>query len=40
MRWGALPLPEDGKSVDFVQGLITMAGVGDPKMKEGLAIHM
>jgi homogentisate 1,2-dioxygenase len=30
----------DVPSVDFVRGLATMAGAGDPTLKEGLAIHM
>jgi homogentisate 1,2-dioxygenase len=28
------------KKVDFVQGLKTIAGNGDPTLHEGLAIHM
>jgi homogentisate 1,2-dioxygenase len=39
-RWGAMPFPAEGTSVDFVQGLVTVAGAGDPIMKSGLAIYM
>ena len=42
MRWGPEPLlaPAAEGGVDFVKGLATMAGAGDPSTKEGLAIHM
>lgn len=33
-------MPTETESVDFVQGLKTMGGHGDPTHKEGLAIHM
>lgn len=39
-RW--LPLkdiPFEG-DVDFVQGMITVAGAGDPSIKNGIAIHL
>ena len=38
MRW-APPAPA-GAAVDFVDGLATMAGSGDPALKSGLAVHM
>lgn len=34
-----LPRPEDGE-VDFVDGLKTIAGHGDPSLKEGVAVHV
>jgi len=37
LRWDPLPLPE--KPTDFIQGLITMAGNGDPTTHTGGAIH-
>lgn len=44
LRWSPPPLPGPvGGSeppVDFVDGLVTMAGNGDPTLKVGLAIHM
>lgn len=46
LRWHPLPLPPPaaGKpgeaGTTFVQGLFTMCGQGDPKVKHGLAIHM
>jgi homogentisate 1,2-dioxygenase len=51
LRWGPEPLlssPSSGAggggggvgAVDFIQGLATMAGGGDPVSKQGLAIHM
>ncbi|SPO22250.1 probable homogentisate 1,2-dioxygenase [Ustilago trichophora] len=38
LRWD--PLVEDvGKDVDFVEGLVTLAGAGDTQLKNGIAIH-
>ncbi len=37
LRWDPLPLP-DGPA-DFVEGLVTMAGNGDPHQQSGCAIH-
>jgi homogentisate 1,2-dioxygenase len=38
LRWDPLPMPAD--KVDFVDGLYTMAGNGDPKTRAGLAVHL
>ena len=38
MRWSPIPLPE--RPTTFVEGLITMAGNGDPSVHTGLAIHV
>jgi homogentisate 1,2-dioxygenase len=38
LRWNPLPLP--AASVDFVDGLITMAGNGDVAMNAGVGIHI
>ncbi|CAG9323489.1 unnamed protein product [Blepharisma stoltei] len=40
LRWRELPLPADGTQIDFVQGISTMGGIGDPTVKTGLAIYM
>jgi len=37
LRWNPLPLPE--KPTDFVDGLVTMGGNGDPAAGAGIAIH-
>src|ERR1700736_2249104 len=37
LRWDPLPLPE--KPTDFVDGLVTMGGNGDPASGAGIAIH-
>lgn len=37
LRWNPLPVPSE--SVDFVEGLVTMAGNGDSSMHSGVAIH-
>ncbi|KAI8166096.1 Homogentisate 1,2-dioxygenase [Colletotrichum sp. SAR 10_70] len=39
--WRAFPIPDvDGPSMDFVQGLKTIVGHGDPMNKEGQAVHI
>ncbi len=38
LRWDPLPLPE--KPTDFVDGLVTLGGNGDPAMHAGVAIHL
>ncbi|KAJ7895094.1 homogentisate 1,2-dioxygenase [Mycena leptocephala] len=40
LAWHPFDLPPDSARVDFVDGLHTLAGNGDPTMKEGLAIHI
>ena len=38
LRWNPLPLPE--QPTDFVDGIITLGGNGDPAMQIGVAIHL
>jgi homogentisate 1,2-dioxygenase len=38
LRWNPQPFPKE--PTDFVQGLITIAGAGDPSLKSGIAIHI
>lgn len=38
MRWNPLPIPQE--PVDFVQGITTMGGNGDPATHTGFAIHI
>ena len=38
LRWNPLPLPS--KPTDFIDGLVTMAGNGDPHAQAGAAIHL
>ncbi|HTT13148.1 MAG TPA: homogentisate 1,2-dioxygenase [Burkholderiaceae bacterium] len=38
LRWDPLPLP--ARPTDFVQGLITFAGNGDPHAQSGCGIHL
>lgn len=38
LRWNPLPLPEE--PTDFIDGIITLGGNGDPAMQTGLAIHL
>src|SRR5688572_9439815 len=38
LRWDPLPMP--AQPVDFVEGLATMAGSGEPALQAGLAVHL
>ena len=38
MRWGATPSPKD--NVNFIQGVHTILGSGDPTTKSGIAIYV
>jgi homogentisate 1,2-dioxygenase len=38
LRWDPLPMPE--APADFVQGLVTMAGNGDPGAQTGAGVHV
>ena len=42
LRWKPFPIPDMEKdgAVDFLDGLITIGGAGDPTMKAGAAIHV
>lgn len=40
MRWNPFDLPSDLNKIDFVEGIRTLCGVGDPKLKHGLAIYI
>ncbi|KAI1780306.1 homogentisate 1,2-dioxygenase [Hypoxylon cercidicola] len=40
LGWDKFPLPTDEEHVDFISGLKTVAGHGDPTLKEGLAVHI
>jgi homogentisate 1,2-dioxygenase len=38
MRWDPLPIPAE--ATDFVDGMVTMGGSGDPAMQTGVALHV
>ncbi len=38
LRWDPLPLPEQPS--DFLDGIVTLGGNGDPAMQAGIAIHL
>lgn len=40
MRWNPFDLPSESNKIDFVEGLNTVCGAGDPKVKCGIAIHV
>ena len=40
LAWYPLDIPADSTKTDFVDGLKTLAGNGDPTMREGLATHI
>lgn len=39
MRWSPMPFPDEGEELDFVTGIKTVGGAGDPTLKDGMAIH-
>jgi homogentisate 1,2-dioxygenase len=38
LRWNPLPIPEE--KTDFIDGIITLGGNGDPAFQTGVAIHL
>ncbi|OJT12431.1 Homogentisate 1,2-dioxygenase [Trametes pubescens] len=40
LAWHPFDIPSDNTKVDFVAGLKTLAGNGDPTLREGLAVHI
>ncbi len=38
LRWNPLPTPDE--PTDFIDGMVTLAGNGDPAMQTGVAIHL
>jgi len=38
MRWNPIPMPD--KPTDFVEGIVTMGGSGDPAMQIGVGVHL
>ncbi|KAH9945385.1 homogentisate 1,2-dioxygenase [Epithele typhae] len=40
LAWYPLDIPADSTKVDFVAGLKTLGGNGDPTLREGLAVHI
>lgn len=40
LAWDPFPLPISSDQVDFVRGLKTIGGNGDPTLREGLAVHI
>lgn len=40
MRWSAFDIPSGERKVDFVEGLHTVCGAGDPKSRHGVAVHV
>jgi homogentisate 1,2-dioxygenase len=39
-RWRPQPIPAPPASVDFLDGLVTLGGAGDPTLGPGYAVHM
>jgi homogentisate 1,2-dioxygenase len=40
LRWDPLPLPRSDTPTDFVDGLFTVAGNGDVRSRDGMAVHV
>lgn len=39
-RWKPYGLPSENEKIDFVRGLSTFCGAGEPATRNGIAIHM
>src|SRR6201996_8740358 len=39
-RWDPLPLPREDQPRDFIDGLFTVAGNGDSRTRDGMAVHL
>ena len=39
-RWRPMPMPEPTARVDFLDGLVTLGGAGDPTSGPGYAVHL
>lgn len=40
LRWDPLPIPSEESPADFIEGLVTMGGSGDPALQTGVAVHL
>mmetsp|Transcript_31565 Transcript_31565/g.94876 ORF Transcript_31565/g.94876 Transcript_31565/m.94876 type:complete len:346 (+) Transcript_31565:565-1602(+) len=40
MRWSPFEMPSDGASIDFIEGLQTVAGAGDPCARHGMSVYV
>lgn len=39
-EWSPFPLPGDDQKIDFVDGLHTLGGSGDPNLRQGIALYV
>ena len=39
-EWAPFPLPPNDQKIDFVDGLHTLGGSGDPNLREGIALYV
>jgi len=39
-EWAPFPLPPASKRIDFIDGLHTLGGSGDPNLREGIALYV
>ena len=40
LRWHPFELPKSGEKVNWVEGLKTVCGAGDPRLRNGVVIHV
>jgi homogentisate 1,2-dioxygenase len=40
LAWTPFKMPEEGSKVDFIDGIKTCAGSGEPSQKDGIAVHV
>lgn len=39
VRWRPIPSVKNGESVNFVQGMVSLLGAGEPSLKQGISIY-
>jgi homogentisate 1,2-dioxygenase len=39
-EWAPFPLPKKSEKIDFIDGLHTLSGSGDPNLRQGLALYV
>ena len=39
LRWNPIPSVKKGESVNFVEGMVSLLGAGEPSLKQGISIY-
>lgn len=40
LRWSPFELPSESRKTDFIDGMSTICGAGDPRTRHGIAVHV